>query len=116
MVKAGKTLEEWYLKDETNEEGVFMFGRTEPSIADFQSYCEISQVTPQFHQLFPYPVTEYPRLNRWLEAMRLLKHHDDVHIVNTGLGKFDDMDPKELMKKLGGLTKSQIMKYKEFEG
>ncbi len=54
------------------------------TIADFAAYVEIGQLQPQFTNVFDFE--PFPNVRRWLEEMRRIDGHDDVHVVLTELG------------------------------
>jgi glutathione S-transferase len=54
----------------------------EPSIADIACYEEVAQL--RWAGLFDFE--EFPRLTGWLDVMRELPCHDEVHLYNTTLG------------------------------
>ena len=54
------------------------------TIADMAAYAEIGQLQPGFTNLYDFE--PFPNLRRWMDAMRRLPAHDDVHVVLAELG------------------------------
>lgn len=54
----------------------------QPTIADIACYEEVAQL--RWANLFDFE--EFPKLNRWLDAMARLPHHETAHKYNISLG------------------------------
>ena len=54
------------------------------SIADFAAYVEIGQLQPGFTNVFEFG--DYPNVQAWLETMKQVPGHDEVHVVLAELG------------------------------
>ncbi len=54
------------------------------TIADFAAYVEIGQLQSGFTNVFDF--APFPRVQRWLNDMKQIDGHDDVHVVLTELG------------------------------
>lgn len=84
----------------------FLAGQA-PTIADFSAYEELAQLGPRFGAALDY--APYGNLQRWLDTMASLPHHDAVHASLTELGPLDSLlalDAKQLGAKLGAATKA----------
>lgn len=76
--KSLRKFQEVFLRD-----GDFVNGQAQPTIADLVAYTEIGQllhlnILPSFQ--------EYPTTSRWVERMRALPFHDDVHKTARKVG------------------------------
>lgn len=54
------------------------------TLADFAAYVEIGQLQPCFTNLFDFG--PFPNVSRWLQQMKRVEFHDDVHVALTELG------------------------------
>ena len=54
------------------------------TIADFAAYVEIGQLRPEFTNVYDF--SEFANVQRWLDDMRVVPGHDDVHVVLAELG------------------------------
>jgi glutathione S-transferase len=63
--------------------GPYVNGFSRPTIADLLAYVEIAQLE-QVHLL---NYSDMPILSQWLERMRIVKGHDDVHRTVLKLGE-----------------------------
>jgi glutathione S-transferase len=84
----------------------FLAGQA-PTIADFSAYEELAQLGPRFGAVLDY--APYGNLQRWLDTMATLPHHDAVHASLTALGPLDALlalDAKQLGAKLGAASKA----------
>ena len=61
------------------------------SIADFAAYVEIGQMRPGFTNVYDF--SPFSNVQRWLDDMRQLPFHDDVHIALTELGDISEQAP-----------------------
>ncbi len=62
-----------------------------PTLADFAAYVEIGQLQPGFTNVYDF--APFPRVGGWLEAMKRLDGHDDVHVVLAELGDISTQAP-----------------------
>ncbi len=62
-----------------------------PTIADLAAYVEIGQLQPEFTNLYDFE--PFPNVRRWMDAMKGLAAHDDVHVVLAELGDISDEPP-----------------------
>lgn len=62
-----------------------------PTLADFAAYVEIGQLQPCFTNLYDF--TPFPNVQRWLEDMKGVDCHDDVHTVLAELGDISNEPP-----------------------
>ncbi|KAF1776512.1 Thioredoxin-like fold [Phytophthora cactorum] len=46
-----------------------------PTVADFAAYCEFVQI--ELMGIFDY--SKYPKVSAWIERMKKLPHHDEIH-------------------------------------
>jgi len=64
------------------------------TIADFSAYVEIGQLQPEFTNLYDFE--PYPKVRAWMDALKRIDGHDDVHVVLAQLGDISveppDMD------------------------
>lgn len=85
------------------------------TLADFAAYVEIGQLQPGFTNVFDFK--PFPNVQRWLDEMKQVEGHDDVHVVLAELGDISveppDMESirnanrtalRTLKEKLGALT------------
>ncbi len=61
------------------------------TIADFAAYAEIGQLSPEFTNV--YDLEPFPNVCRWLDDMKGLKGHDEVHVVLAELGDISREPP-----------------------
>jgi glutathione S-transferase len=54
------------------------------TLADFAAYVEIGQLQPGFTNVYDF--APFPNVRRWLEQMKQVEGHDDVHVVLAELG------------------------------
>ena len=62
-----------------------------PTLADFAAYVEIGQLQPCFTNLYDF--TPFPNVQRWLDDMKRVDGHDDVHVVLAELGDISSEPP-----------------------
>jgi glutathione S-transferase/autophagy-related protein 2 len=74
VTKNAKLLEEGYLADKP-----FVAGTDTPTLADYACYCEVGQIA----MLGIFDYSAYPKLAAWMERMKGLEHHDELHTVLT---------------------------------
>lgn len=80
----------------------FLLGTPHPTVADFLAYEEVAQVGPGFGNV--HDLGAYPNIRSWLERMRTLPFHDEVHAAIAELGDLNVDDPP-VSKRLGPATK-----------
>ena len=86
------------------------------TLADFAAYVEIGQLQPDFTNVYDFG--PFPNVRRWLEQMKQVEGHDDVHVVLAELGDISVEPPtmeaiknanknalRVLKEKLGELTR-----------
>ena len=61
------------------------------TIADLAAYVEIGQLQPGFTNVYDF--SPFKNVQRWLDDMRQLPAHDDVHAVLTELGDISEQAP-----------------------
>jgi glutathione S-transferase len=54
------------------------------TLADFAAYVEIGQLQPGYTNVFDFE--PFPNVQRWLNDMKQVEGHDDVHVVLAELG------------------------------
>jgi len=63
----------------------------EMTIADMAAYVEIGQLQPCFTNVYDFAA--YANVQRWLDDMRAVDSHDDVHVVLAELGDISGEAP-----------------------
>lgn len=61
------------------------------TLADFAAYVEIGQLRPEFTNVYDFE--PFPNVRRWLDEMRQVDCHDDVHVVLAELGDISQAPP-----------------------
>lgn len=61
------------------------------TLADFAAYVEIGQLQPGFTNVFDFE--PYPRVQGWLDRMKQVDGHDEVHMVLAELGDISSEPP-----------------------
>ena len=61
------------------------------TIADFAAYVELGQLQAGFTNVFDF--TPYANVGRWLDDMKQIDGHDDVHVVLAELGDISQEPP-----------------------
>lgn len=61
------------------------------TIADFAAYVEIGQLQPGFTNVYDF--APFNNVQRWLDDMRRLPAHDDVHVALAELGDISEQAP-----------------------
>jgi glutathione S-transferase len=74
------------------------------TLADFAAYVEIGQLQPGFTNVFDFD--PYPNVRRWLEQMKRVDGHDDVHVVLAELGDISIEPPA--MEKIRDANKAAL--------
>ena len=62
-----------------------------PTIADFAAYVEIGQLQPEFTNVYDF--SDFPKVQAWMERLKTLPGHDDVHVVLADLGDISGEPP-----------------------
>ena len=81
------------------------------TIADFAAYAEIGQLRPEFTNVYDFE--PFPNVRRWLDDMKAIKAHDEVHVVLAKLGDISQEPPsmdtiKEANKSALGTLKASL--------
>jgi glutathione S-transferase len=79
------------------------------TLADFAAYVEIGQLQPEFTNVYDF--APFPKVKRWLEAMKRVDGHDDVHRVLAELGDISVEPPA--MEAIRDANKSALRGLKE---
>lgn len=74
------------------------------TLADFAAYVEIGQLRPEFTNVFDFE--PFPNVQRWLNDMKRVDGHDDVHVVLTELGDISVEPPS--METIKNANKSAL--------
>ena len=61
------------------------------TLADFAAYVEIGQLQPGFTNVYDFE--PFPNVRRWLDDMKQIDGHDDVHVVLAELGDISQEPP-----------------------
>jgi len=61
------------------------------TIADFAAYAEIGQLRAEFTNVYDFE--PFPNVRRWLDDMKDVKAHDEVHVVLAELGNISVEPP-----------------------
>ncbi|MGB1190946.1 MAG: glutathione S-transferase family protein [Pseudomonadales bacterium] len=61
------------------------------TLADLAAYVEIGQLQPEFTNVFDF--SGYPNVQRWMNDMKSVDGHDDVHVALTELGDISEQAP-----------------------
>ena len=85
FINALSALDTWWLKERS-----FITGDA-VTLADLAAYVEIGQLRPEFTNLFDF--SDFPNVQRWLDAMAGLDYHDEVHLVLAELGDISTEAP-----------------------
>lgn len=64
---------------------------SELTIADFAAYVEIGQLREEFTNVYDF--SPFPNVRRWLDDMKAIDGHDDVHVVLSELGDISAEPP-----------------------
>jgi hypothetical protein len=81
----------------------------ELSLADFGAYVEIGQLQPGFTNVYDF--SPFPRVQQWLEDMKQIDGHDDVHVVLADLGDISTEAPD--METIKNANKNALRALKE---
>ena len=74
------------------------------TIADFAAYVEIGQLQPGFTNVYDF--SPFPNVQRWLNDMKAVKAHDEVHVVLAELGDISQEPPS--METIKNANKSAL--------
>jgi glutathione S-transferase len=74
------------------------------TLADFAAYVEIGQLQPGFTNVYDF--SPFPNVQRWLDDMKKIDGHDDVHVVLTELGDISEQAPE--METIKNANKSAL--------
>ena len=77
---------------------------SEVTLADFAAYVEVGQLQPGFTNVYDFD--PFPNVRRWLEEMKQVGGHDDVHVVLKELGDISVEPP--LMETIRNANKTAL--------
>ena len=83
--KAFKAIDEGWLADSR-----FLVGDN-LTIADISAYVEIGQLQKGFTNIYNFDTL--PNIKRWLEEMKTVDSHDDIHVALSELGDISEQAP-----------------------
>jgi glutathione S-transferase len=81
----------------------------ELTLADFAAYVEIGQLQPGFTNVYDF--SAFPNVQRWLDDMKQVDGHDDVHVVLSELGDISTEAPD--MEAIKNANKNALRTLKE---
>jgi glutathione S-transferase len=81
----------------------------ELTLADFAAYVEIGQLQPGFTNVYDF--SAFPNVQRWLDDMKQVDSHDDVHVVLSELGDISTEAPD--MEAIKNANKNALRTLKE---
>ncbi len=79
------------------------------TLADFAAYVEIGQLQPAYTNLYDF--APFPNVQRWLDEMKKVRGHDDVHVVLNALGDISVQPPD--METIRNANRSALRVLKE---
>ncbi len=79
------------------------------TLADFAAYVEIGQLQPGFTNVYDFE--PFPNVRRWLDQMKQVEGHDDVHVVLAELGDISVAPPT--METIRNANKTALKVLKE---
>ena len=85
VARALRALEEGWLADSR------YLAADHVTIADFAAYVEIGQLQPGFTNVYDF--SPFDNVQRWLDDMRQIPAHDDVHVALAELGDISEQAP-----------------------
>lgn len=91
----------------------FIATADEPTIADLLAYEEVAQVKMTGTLLGENGLKEYPNVSAWVNRMKQLPYHDEVHTAVTVLGNLVEPNDTPMPKRLGAATKAGVAALKE---
>lgn len=80
------------------------------TLADLAAYVEIGQTQAQFTNVFEF--SSFPNIRRWLDDMKNLEGHDDVHVVLEELGDISLAAPSMDLIKSANKRALQVLQQK----
>lgn len=80
------------------------------TIADFAAYVELGQLQPGFTNVWDF--SPHPKVQAWLERMKQIDGHDDVHVVLAELGDISVEAPSMDVIKSANKSALQALKAK----
>lgn len=98
LTRALKALETGWLADSPYITG------DDVTIADFAAYVEIGQLQPEFTNVYDF--SEFPKVTGWMDRLKTLPGHDDVHVVLSELGDISVEPPS--METIKNANKSAL--------
>lgn len=98
LTRALQALETGWLEDSPYIAG------DQVTIADFAAYVEIGQLQPEFTNVYDF--SEFPKVRSWMERLKALPGHDDVHVVLSELGDISVEPPS--METIKNANKSAL--------
>ncbi len=102
LTRALQTLETGWLDGST-----FLTGDA-VTIADFAAYVEIGQLQPGFTNVYDFK--PFPNVRRWMETLKGVDGHDDVHVVLAELGDISAEPPSMESIKNANITALRTLK------
>ena len=79
------------------------------TLADFAAYVEIGQLQPGYTNVYDFE--PFPKVQRWLDNMKQVDGHDDVHVVLAELGDISVEPPA--METIKNANKNALRTLKE---
>tara|TARA_B100001057_G_scaffold96448_1_gene93070 strand:- start:361 stop:1044 length:684 start_codon:yes stop_codon:yes gene_type:complete len=101
--KAFKAIDEGWLADSR-----FLVGDN-LTIADISAYVEIGQLQKGFTNIYNFDTL--PNIKRWLEEMKTVDSHDDIHVALSELGDICEQAPS--IEKIKSANKKAFLAIKE---
>ncbi len=101
--KAFKAIDEGWLADSR-----FLVGDN-LTIADISAYVEIGQLQKGFTNIYNFDTL--PNIKRWLEEMKTVDSHDDIHVALSELGDISEQAPS--IEKIKSANKKAFLAIKE---
>lgn len=102
LTAALKTLDSSWLS-----ESRFLVGDS-VTLADLAAYVEIGQLQPEFTNVFD--LSAYKNVSRWLQEMKTVDCHDEVHVVLAELGDISQEAPT--MERIKSANKAALLALK----
>jgi glutathione S-transferase len=78
------------------------------TIADFAAYAEIGQLQPGFTNVYDFE--PFPNVRRWMDSLKAIDSHDDVHVVLAELGDISAEPPSMEAIKNANITALRTLK------
>ncbi len=102
LTRALQALETGWLEDSR-----FLAGEA-VTIADFAAYVEIGQLQPGFTNVYDFE--PFPNVRRWMDSLKEIDSHDDVHVVLAELGDISTEPPPMEAIKNANITALRTLK------